>query len=82
MLYGINPLKIPVLYEHTEKAEWIPFGKLPSEILYDSVTARYITILTSGYGLSPSDIGFASSSNGGETMAGTIRQERRSAKSG
>ena len=25
LLYGINPLKIPVLYEHTEKAEWIPF---------------------------------------------------------
>ncbi len=82
MLYGINPLKVPVLYEHTEKAEWIPFGKLPSEILYDSVTARYITIITAGYGLSPSDIGFASSSNGGETLAGTIRQERRSAKSG
>ena len=82
LLYGINPLKIPVLYEHTEKAEWIPFGKLPSEILYDSITARYITIVTAGYGLSPSDVGFASSSNGGETLAGTIRQERRSAKSG
>lgn len=82
LLYGINPLKIPVLYEHTEKAEWIPFGKLPSEILYDSITSRYITIVTAGYGLSPSDIGFASSSNGGETLAGTIRQERRSAKSG
>lgn len=82
LLYGINPLKIPVLYEHTEKAEWIPFGKLPHEILYDSITSRYITIVTAGYGLSPSDIGFASSSNGGETLAGTIRQERRSAKSG
>lgn len=82
LLFGINPLKIPVLYEHTEKAAWIPFGKLPSEIMYDSVTARYITIVTAGYGLSPSDIGFASSSNGGETLAGTIRQERRSAKSG
>ncbi len=82
LLYGINPLKIPVLYEHTEKAEWIPFGKLPNEILYDSITSRYIAIVTAGYGLSTSDIGFASSSNGGETMAGTIRQERRSAKSG
>lgn len=82
LLYGINPLKIPVLYEHTSEAKWIPFGKLPSEILYDSITARYITIVTSGYGLSPSDIGFSSSSNGGETLAGTIRQERRSARSG
>lgn len=82
LLYGINPLKIPVLYEHTTEAKWIPFGKLPSEILYNDVTNRYITILTSGYGLSPSDIGFASSSNGGETLAGTVRQERRSARSG
>lgn len=82
LLYGINPLKIPVLYEHTSEAKWIPFGKLPSEILYNDVTNRYITIVTSGYGLSPSDIGFASSSNGGETLAGTVRQERRSARSG
>ena len=82
LLQGINPLKIPVIYEHTQEAKWIPFGKLPSEILYDSITSRYITIVTAGYGLSPSDVGFASSSNGGETLAGTIRQERRSAKSG
>lgn len=82
LLYGINPLKIPVLYEHTSEAKWIPFGKLPSEILYNDVTNRYITIVTSGYGLSPSDIGFASSSNGGETLAGSIRQERASARSG
>lgn len=55
---------------------------MPSEILYDSVTARYITILCQGYGLTPSDIGMGRSSNGGETLAGTIRQERVSAKSG
>lgn len=82
LLYGINPLKVPVLYEHTSEAKWIPFGKLPSEILYDSVTARYITVLCQGYGLTPSDIGMGGSSNGGETLAGTIRQERVSAKSG
>lgn len=82
LLYGINPLKIPVLYEHTSEAKWIPFGKLPSEILYDTVTARYVTILTAGYGLTPSDIGMGSSSSGGETLAGTIRQERTSARSG
>lgn len=82
LLFGINPLKIPVLYEHTTEAKWIPFGKLPSEILYNDVTNRYITIVTSGYGLSPSDIGFASSSNGGQTLSGTIRQERQSNRSG
>jgi hypothetical protein len=75
-------MKIPVLAEHTTPIKWIPFGKLPSEILYDTVTARYVTILTAGYGLTPSDIGMGSSSSGGETLAGTIRQERTSAKSG
>ena len=81
-LFGINPMKIPVLAEHTTPVKWIPFGKVPSEIMYDTVTARYITILCAGYGLTPSDIGMGSSSNGGETLAGTIRQERISAKSG
>jgi hypothetical protein len=35
-----------------------------------------------GYGITASDIGFPSSSNGGETLSGTIRQERKSARSG
>lgn len=82
LLFGIEPLKIPVLYEHTSEAKFIPFGKNPNEIMYDSTLQKYVTIVTAGYGLSPSDIGFASSSNGGETLSGTIRQERRSARSG
>lgn len=80
--YGINPLKIPVLYEHTSDVKWIPFGKLPNDIMFDKVTMRYAAIVSAGYGLTLSDIGFPSSSNGGETLAGTIRQERKSAKSG
>ena len=82
LLFGTNPWKIPVLYEHTTDAKWIPFGKVPNDIMYDKITNRYITIVTAGYGLSPSDLGFASSSNGGETLSGTIRAERRSNKSG
>ena len=79
---GISPFKIPVLYEHEKEAKWIPFGKPPSEIMYDSVTLRYAAILTAGYGLTLSDIGIPSSSNGGETMAGTIRMERVGKSSG
>lgn len=82
LLYGVNPLKIPVLYEHTTKAAWIPFGKPPSEIMYDSTTMRYAAILCAGYGLTLSDIGFPTSSGGGDTLAGTIRQERVSKSSG
>ena len=79
---GISPLKIPVLYEHEKSAVWIPFGKPPSEIMYDSVTMRYAAILTAGYGLTLSDIGFPSSSGGGDTLAGTIRMERVGKSSG
>lgn len=82
LLFGTNPWKVPVIYEHTTPVKYIPFGKIPNDIMYDKITDRYITIVTAGYGLSPSDIGFASSSNGGETLSGTIRAERRSNKSG
>lgn len=82
LLFGISPLKMPVLYEHTTDAKFIPFGKPPSEIMYDSVTLKYAAILAAGYGLTLSDIGFPSSSNGGETLAGTIRMERVGKSSG
>lgn len=82
IMMGISPLKIPVLYEHTTAAKWIPFGKPPSEIMYDSTTMKYAAILCAGYGLTLSDIGFPTSSGGGETLAGTIRQERVSKSSG
>jgi hypothetical protein len=82
LFYGVSPFKIPVLYEHEKPAQWIPFGRPPSEIMYDSVTMRYAVIVAAGYGLTLSDIGFNSLSNGGETLAGTIRQERVSNRSG
>lgn len=82
LLFGISPLKIPVLYEHTTDAKFIPFGKDPANIMYDTTTMRYAAILCAGYGLTLSDIGFPSSSNGGDTLAGTIRMERVGKSSG
>lgn len=85
LLYGINPLKIPVLYEHTTQAKFIPFGKPPSEIMYDSVTMKYAAILAAGYGLTLADIGLGGAGgvgSGGDTLAGTIRSERVSKSSG
>lgn len=83
LFFGINPLKIPVIYEHTTAVKWIPFGKPPSEIMYDSTTAKYAAIVTAGYGLTLSDIGYPSASGGGgDTLAGTIRNERVSKSSG
>lgn len=85
LLYGINPLKIPVLYEHTTMAKFIPFGKPPSEIMYDSITMKYASILAAGYGLTLADIGLGGGGGagaGGDTLAGTIRSERVSKSSG
>ncbi len=82
ILLGISPLKIPVLYGHEKPATWIPFGKPPSEIMYDTTTMKYAAILCAGYGLTLSDIGFPTSSSGGDTLAGTIRNERVSSSSG
>ncbi len=32
--------------------------------MFDKITMRFVTILTAGYGLSPSDIGFAKANAG------------------
>lgn len=79
---GNEVLKIPVLYEHTQKAEWISFGKNPNELAYDSVTLKYAAMVAAAYGMTLSDIGFSQRSNGGETLSGTIRQERKARRTG
>jgi len=82
LFFGVGALKIPVLYEHEQAAKWIPFGRPPSELMYDKVTMKYASIICSGYGLTLSDIGFSSDTGGGDTLAGTIRMERVGKSSG
>lgn len=82
MLTGINPFKIPVLYEHTTKAEWIGFTRSPTELMFDKATLKYMAICCSGYGMGLSDIGIQPTSSGGETLAGSIRQERKTKNTG
>lgn len=82
LMYGTNPFKIPVLYEHNTETKWIPFGKLPNELMFDNITMRYASLIAAGYGMSISDLGFPTSGNGGETLSGTIRQERRTKRTG
>lgn len=74
--------RIPVLYEHNNKVEFIPFGKVPNDIMYDRITLRYASLLGAAYGASPSDIGLSSTSSSGETLAGSIRDERKTRKTG
>ncbi len=82
MLGGIDPMKIPVLYEHNTKVDFIPFGKPPTELMFDKVTAKYASIVAAGYGLTLSDIGIQTTTSGGDTLAGSIRDERKTRRTG
>jgi hypothetical protein len=82
MLGGIDPLKIPVLYEHNNDVNFIPFGKPPTDLMFDRVTAKYASIVTAGYGLTLSDIGIQTTTSGGDTLAGSIRDERKTRRTG
>ena len=79
MFEGIDPFKIPVLYEHEKKAEWIPFGRPPTEMLFKDTYQSYSALTAAGYGLTLTDIGMGEHS---KTLAGSIRDERRSQRSG
>lgn len=79
---GADGFKIPVLYEHTTKPEFIPFGKVPNDIMYDRITLKYAALVGAAYGMSLNDIGLQGTSGSGETLAGSIRSERRTRKTG
>lgn len=79
LLMGIDPMKVPVLYEHEKPAVWIPFTRPPSELSYDSITLKFAKITAGGYWLSLSDIGVEA---GEKTLTGQIRDERRARLSG
>lgn len=74
--------RVPVLYEHNNKVEFLPFGKVPNDIMFDKITLKYAALVCSAYGMSLSDIGLQTTSASGETLAGSIRQERRTRKTG
>ncbi len=74
--------RVPVLYEHNNPVSFIPFGKVPNDIMFDRITNKYAALLGAAYGASPSDIGLQSTSSSGETLAGSIRDERKTRKTG
>lgn len=82
MLTGVDPFKVPVLYQHNSETKFITFTRSPTELMFDKATLKYAAILAGGYGMGLSDIGIQAVASGGETLAGSIRQERRSKKTG
>jgi hypothetical protein len=79
LLQGVDPQKIGVLYQHTQAAKWIPFGRPPSEMSYDNVTLKQQRIVAAGYWLTLADIGLDPS---GKTLGGEIRRQRESRLTG
>ena len=77
-----SAFKVPVLAEHNNKIEYIPFGKVPNDIMFNQITLKYAALVAAAYGMSLSDIGLQTTSASGETLAGSIRQERRTKKTG
>lgn len=82
MLSGIDPFKIPVLYEHEKPATFIPFVRSPADLMFDKAILKYAALVTSAYGLSLSDINVPQVSSGGDTLAGSIRGERKTRRTG
>jgi len=78
---GIDGFKVPILYAHEQPAQWIPFNRPPIDMLYDKVTYKYAQIVAAAYGLRLSDIGM-SELGGEKTLAGVIRGERQTRRSG
>lgn len=72
--------KIPVLAEHTGKVQFIPLGKAPNDIMYDRITLKYAALVAAAYGMSLSDIGLSAA--GGDTLAGSIRSEQKTNRTG
>lgn len=82
LLTGIDAFKIPVLYEHNTEVKYLPFNRSPHELAFKDVITKYDALVAAGYGISLSDVGIQVAVSGGETLAGSIRQERRSKKTG
>jgi hypothetical protein len=83
LMSGIDPFKIPVLYEHTKPINYVKFGSPPTDIMFDKLSLKYAAFIAAGYGLTLGDIGIQQSSGGGgETLAGSIREERKTRRSG
>lgn len=76
---GIDPLKIPILYDTERPPNYISFGRPPTEMLLNEQTIKYAQITAAGYGLTITDIGLGDPQ---KTLAGSIRDERKSKRSG
>lgn len=78
LMQGIDPMKIGVLYEHTTAANFLAFGRPPTDMMFGEIITLYQRITTAAYWLTLQDIGL----EGPGTLAGQIRGERQARLTG
>lgn len=79
---NLDAFAIPILYEHTGDAKFLQFGKVPNDLMYDRITLKYAAIVCASYGMGLGDIGLQAVAASGETLAGSIRSERKTKRTG
>jgi len=79
LLTGVDPFKITILYDHEKPAQFIPFGRPPTDIMFDEVMTKNKQLVHAMHGLTLTDTGLGDPE---KTLAGSIRDERRSQRSG
>lgn len=77
-----DAFRIPVLYEHNNPVNFLPFGKVPNDIMYDHITLKYAALVCAAYGIALNDIGLQTTSRSGETLAGSIRASVQTRRTG
>lgn len=79
LMIGIDPLKVPVLYDHEQPAKWIPFSRPPGELALPDLTKRYAEVVVGAFGMNIGDIGLFEHQN---TLAGSSRMQANSKRQG
>lgn len=80
MIEGIDPIKIPVIYEHNNAAHWIPMGRNPTELSIQEQFKQYTELILSNYGLSVDDLRIFSGK--GTTKGGSATNRKITTQSG
>lgn len=82
LVTGIDAFKIPVLYQHTVPAHFIPFGRPPTDLMFDDITHKYAQLVCAAFGITTSDIGLKAGRGGGGALSSALREERHSRSTG
>ena len=83
LMNGIDAFKIPVLYEHNTKVDFVKFGNSPNDVMFDRISLKYAAICASAYGITLSDIGLEhNAGGGGDSLSGAVRNERKTKQTG